>query len=401
MDKSGNYRIMQLHITVLKYLFLWPREALTKRQNTFLMYGYFYLNMANSIPVMLAAVYQFYVGIEDVNALLESLIGICDIIGYTIAYINFLKSQRTIQELIIHLNDLAKYSGNNVIQETNITCTRYTKYLLGYVTLGVMFNAIWPLMTIKSCIKSRVSEFYVKHDPCGLTTHNFYPFDASKGTYFWMVFTTETMYCFHMCYFFSLATAIVVGFLMHIIAHLKCCSSKFEHVFDAVDDSEHSDYQVRHEFANLIKYHQALFEYAGKVFGMFDFMIVVYVSVTSFPLAITGYQIINPTANHQDRIRYGMLLVGWVLLLYLICFYAQQVIDESVKLGDSIYNSRWYKNGITMGLNKSVCVVLHRTQRPLNFKVRYLGMISLERFVLVMKTSYSVFTLLITVTADE
>nr|QXE93263.1 odorant receptor 37 [Eucryptorrhynchus brandti] len=204
-----------------------------------------------------------------------------------------------------------------------------------------------------------------------------------------------------MCYFFSLATAVVVGFLMHITAHLRCCSHKFEHVFDEVDESEHSDYQVQREFANLIKYHQAIFEYAEKVFGMFGFMIVVYVSVTSFPLAITGYQIINPTANHQDRIRDTMLLIGWAMLLFLICFYAQQVIDESVKLGDSLYNSKWYKNGITMRMNKSLCIVLQRTQRPLKFKVRYLGMISLERFVLVMKTAYSVFTLLITVTADE
>lgn len=57
-------------------------------------------------------------------------------------------------------------------------------------------------------------------------------------------------------------------------------------------------------------------------------MIVVYTGVTSFILAITGFQITSPETGGEDKIRYTMLIIGWALLFYWICYYGQQIQDE-------------------------------------------------------------------------
>jgi len=54
----------------------------------------------------------------------------------------------------------------------------------------------------------------------------------------------------------------------------------------------------------------------------------VYISLTSFIMAIICYQIVDPKISAQDRIKYAILLIAWCLLVYLICYYGQKVQDE-------------------------------------------------------------------------
>ncbi|KAH1027513.1 hypothetical protein HUJ05_001006 [Dendroctonus ponderosae] len=378
MMENKSYRIMQLHTNLLKCLFLWPVDTFSPGLNSLLMYGSFCISMCCGIPIISAAGYQFYVGIEDVNILLEALIGVYDIIGNTVTYVCFLRKQRQIQEIIDDIKDFFQYCGYETVRKIDSEIMRHTK----------------------------CSDFYIKHDPCGMPTQNLYPFEASEGIVFWVLYIIEAIFCYHTCCFFSLATVIVIGFLKHITAQLKCCAYKFEHICDYMGSCKNDENVIIREFVHLIKYHQRIIKYAEKVFGIFDVMIIVYIGVTSFTLAIIGYQIAIPKTNLEDRIRYTMLLIGWVLLFYSICFYGQQVRDEasfamiSMKVGEAIYKSEWYQHQTLLGMKTDIMFVMRRTLKPLDFKATLLGEVSLIVFVAVMKRAYQLFTLLLTVTED-
>lgn len=55
------------------------------------------------------------------------------------------------------------------------------------------------------------SEYLLKHDPCGMPTHNYYPFDASKPIPFWIAFACEALLTCNICILFSMVTAIILG----------------------------------------------------------------------------------------------------------------------------------------------------------------------------------------------
>ncbi|KAH1027503.1 hypothetical protein HUJ05_000997 [Dendroctonus ponderosae] len=237
------------------------------------------------------------------------------------------------------------------------------------------------MMSTKTCMQQRGGDFYVKHDPCWMPVRNLYPFDANQSRYFWIVFPIETVYSYHVSCFFSLATATIIGFLIHIGCQFKCCSAKFEHVFDTIQKDEESQKKARFEFIELIKYYQGIQEYSQRVFQVFSSTIIVYIALTSLLVAVIGYQIVNPKISTQDRIKYAMLLVAWCLLVYSICLYGQELQDEALKVGDSIFKSNWHKHGMALKVKPELIFTLARTQKPLEFKTQMIGSISLMQFM--------------------
>nr|QXE93248.1 odorant receptor 22 [Eucryptorrhynchus brandti] len=392
---DNNINILDLHIKILRYLLLWPRLSLTKDINKCLLYGYFCLSVLFFTPVIWAVLYQFYVSIDDVNILLEALIAVCDIMGYMVAYVCFLKNKDLIEHIIDDISVFLQYCQANVIQDTDRLCARYTKYMLVYVSIGVTFNLSWPLMSRKYCIDEKGSLFYLRHDPCGMPTHNFYPFDASQSNVFWIVFFVEAIYVCHICFVFSIVTATILGLLMHITAQLKYCGMRIENI--GKNTWAKSNEAIKEEFIICVKYHQEILMYAERIFAAFNAVVSAYVIITSFAAAIIGYQIVTAD-NIQDRLRYMMLLFAWGLLFFLICFHAQKVQDKSIAIANSVYNCEWNITSSDKVLKRYIIMVMMRAHHPLYFKMSYLGIISSSRFVTVMKTAYSFFTILLTVT---
>ncbi|XP_066141195.1 putative odorant receptor 92a [Euwallacea fornicatus] len=342
---------------------------------------------------------QFYIGIDNLNILLEVLVGCGDLLGYGVAYYCFLSHQRQIQNLIDDFDEFVQYSTIKVIQDTEEKSTRYTKYMLYCVTGCLTSTYIWEMLSLDSCIAQRGSDYYVKHDPCGMPVRNWYPFDTSQPKTFWFIYVFEVILGYHVCIFFSLATIIIIGFLMHIASQLKCCASKFEYMFDTEPKPFPS---VERDFNHLSQYHSNILEYAERVFKVFDVLIIVYISLTSSLMAVICYQIINPDVSSQDRIKYAILLLFWCVMVYLICNNGQIIQEESIKVGHSIYNSNWYKHeGVSVKLKANIAFTLARSQKPLEFRSPLFGSISLFQFMRVMKLAYTYLTVLLAFTGEK
>ncbi|XP_060527069.1 uncharacterized protein LOC132702460 isoform X2 [Cylas formicarius] len=266
----------------------------------------------------------------------------------------------------------------------------WRKDLLTYVTFGVLFNLLWPQITINQCTSARGE--LVKHMPCGMVTQNYFPFDTRDTYVYWTIFFYFVNFCLHICVAFSIGTSVFIGLLMHTIGQLKNCSSYFKSIFFGADIA------TKFRLSYCIRYHQTILSYAERIFSTFTSILITYVTITSFTFAVVSYQIANSKTAIEERIRYVLLLVGWIILFFLICFFAQEVIDQSLKVGDAVYHSNWHLVAGTDEIKRSLAVVILRTQRPICWKVKYIGTMSLFTFVYVIKTSYTFFTLLLTAT---
>nr|WJJ63311.1 odorant receptor 11 [Pachyrhinus yasumatsui] len=392
-------RILELNIKVLKCLSFWPFDSLTDFQNMIVRNLYFFISLVTDIFSATSMVYQITVGVEDVYILSESFIHTIDFVGYVVVCQHYHRNHHTIRSLIADFEIFETFCEENVIEKVNKKVTQYTKCLLTYVLPGLAFNSVWPLFTKNSCLKT-AAEYYKKHDPCGMPTHNWYPFDASNPAFYWIAYFIEANVINSAVLGFVFGPVLVGGLLMHIIAQLKNCKRIFAETVKNNNNFEYWDQEiVKKNLKFCIRYHQTILEYAKVVFKVFGHMLIVYMTMASFTMAAITYQVTILEQNVQDRLRYFMLLLGWIILFFMICYGGQRITDESLDVSHAIYKSNWYN--LPVNLRKYILIMIMRAQKPLHLRADYVGFFSLPLFIHVLKTAYSAFSLLLTITNGD
>ncbi|CAG9767953.1 unnamed protein product [Ceutorhynchus assimilis] len=182
---------------------------------------------------------------------------------------------------------------------------------------------------------------------------------------------------------------------MHVTAQLKHCGYKFEHI--SYNREAYASGRLARELKENVKYHQCVLLYAKRIFLVFRAVVSAYIAMTSFAMAVIAYQIVQAD-RVQDSLRYTMLLLGWGSLFFLVCLQAQKVQDESVAISNSIYNSGWADDFFDSDIRRSIIITMRRAQKPVHLKISCLGIISLSRFITILKSAYSFFALLVTLT---
>ncbi|GJQ74811.1 putative odorant receptor [Trypoxylus dichotomus] len=85
-------------------------------------------------------------------------------------------------------------------------------------------------------------------------------------------------------------------------------------------------------------------------------------------------------------IRYVLHLLGWILILFLQCYYGQKVIDESIGVATDIYATPWYTSSVKV--QKDILLILTRAQKPLTLRAMKFGTMSAQTFLSVIPLSY-------------
>uniref|UniRef100_A0A6P7GZ74 Uncharacterized protein LOC114344804 n=1 Tax=Diabrotica virgifera virgifera TaxID=50390 RepID=A0A6P7GZ74_DIAVI len=75
------------------------------------------------------------------------------------------------------------------------------------------------------------------------------------------------------------------------------------------------------------EYHIAIIRYTKEVFGHFDLLLIVHVSLTSLIMGVLCFQMVFEE-NASDKLRYFLHLAGWVAVLFLTCYYGQLILTQ-------------------------------------------------------------------------
>ncbi|KAJ8981818.1 hypothetical protein NQ317_007404 [Molorchus minor] len=191
----------------------------------------------------------------------------------------------------------------------------------------------------------------------------------------------------------SVDVAVISHFAAGCLESAVVDVTVFDEVPEACETHEVAlDIEERLKFC--IKYHVAIINYTNRAFSGFNLMLIVHVCLTSLIFGVLGYQIVKVDVV-SEKLRYAMHLGGWIFLLFLTCYYGQLILNESTSVASAAYQSKWY-NGPTK-LRKNICLIIMRAQKPLKLRAASIGVISLETFVSVIKTAYSYFALLLSI----
>ncbi|XP_076253461.1 odorant receptor 4-like isoform X2 [Rhynchophorus ferrugineus] len=331
---------------------------------------------------------------KDPYIIWETTIGVSDYLGFVYVSVCFRMKLNRLRKALRGIDVFLDYCDASVIRAAEAEVNFYTKCFVGYFLIGLFLNGLVPILGRHSCNERRVSDFYRKHDPCGMPVRNLYPFDATDPLVFAVVYAVEAFTCFLVCFGILGITMTLIGFLIHIIAQITNCKKHILQIFEDNDDPGHDEEKVRERMTFCINYHRTIISYTESVYAVFNLVLIIHISVTSLIFGVTLY-LITKVETYADKSRYSLQLAGWIALLFITCYYGQRIITESVTIADAAYQSLWYNGPVS--LQKNVKLMIMRGQRPLKLNVASIGVISLETFVGVMKTAYSFFALLITI----
>ncbi|KAJ3620078.1 hypothetical protein MTP99_004071 [Tenebrio molitor] len=134
--------------------------------------------------------------------------------------------------------------------------------------------------------------------------------------------------------------------------------------------------------------------YWDKTNEAFSTMMILHLTLTSLVISALGFEIFI-VDNFNDSLRFVLHLLGWLVLLLLICFYGQILIDESTAAAKDIYFVSWYR--APGDVQKDIRMILMRSQKALTLTAANMGVMSFPTFLRVISSAYSYFTLLLNI----
>ncbi|XP_057332885.1 uncharacterized protein LOC130672355 [Microplitis mediator] len=169
--------------------------------------------------------------------------------------------------------------------------------------------------------------------------------------------------------------------------------------FVALEDKEinHIENSFNWRFKTCINHHQRLIRIVKNLNDTFRNSLMVQLSGSLLIICLNGYLAVMYPHDKKALIRALMyLLSGFTQLLYW-CAFGNQLKFQADHLTTGQWMCGW-ENNYDSGIKNLVTTAMIKTMQPLEIRAGGLFVLNMETFISILKSSYSVFILLTTVT---
>nr|AXM05175.1 odorant receptor [Campoletis chlorideae] len=197
----------------------------------------------------------------------------------------------------------------------------------------------------------------------------------------------------------ALDTAIPF-FILQACAHMQLCQNVFERIsdntrFEEILTNDPDDWNRRRaKFCeHVIKgvtYHTEILQYAQDLENIFQSVILAQILASL--TAICGYSFGLIVGDETERPKIMTCMVSVITELFLLCWPPDILRTEGFKVSNAAYNLPWYDWTRTEG--KLVWMIIAKSHRPVLITARKMAIMSLGTFTWVLKTAFSMMTLL-------
>ncbi|CAG9858862.1 unnamed protein product [Phyllotreta striolata] len=148
------------------------------------------------------------------------------------------------------------------------------------------------------------------------------------------------------------------------------------------------------DLGECVRHHVEIIRFVANLNDAGSGIIMVEYVKSALVVCFLGIQAvsIDPTSAPFMRI----VVYGFVMLfqLNIYCFFANEILVKSKKLGDACYLSTWYENPDVLKYKTNLLIIMERSKRPLYLTAGKWSVVSLQSFATILKSSYSYFTLM-------
>ncbi|XP_024894161.1 odorant receptor 94b-like isoform X2 [Temnothorax curvispinosus] len=216
-----------------------------------------------------------------------------------------------------------------------------------------------------------------------LTYRGWIPYDYSSYATFCFTYAVQVLSTFHCIVVNVACDTLLCGFLMHI-----CCQIEI------------LEYRLRKFLCNqfslgyCIRHHNRIFEFARMVNTRFTQIIGLQFMASTMVTCFNLYQLTKSAlgTNHVLTIIYTICMLTQI---FIYCWFGNRVKLKSLQLTNSIFQMEWPI--VENSVKKSILIIMKRAMTPIEISTIYILNINLDSFVVLLKTSYSVYNVLLQV----
>ncbi|XP_045534319.1 odorant receptor 22b-like [Papilio machaon] len=141
-----------------------------------------------------------------------------------------------------------------------------------------------------------------------------------------------------------------------------------------------------------IKRQQLILWLVDEVESIFGSSMVLQFLVMAWIICMTVYKIIGLKVMSMEFVTMFLYLGCVLLQLFIFCYYGTQLKYESEFVNQSIYESDW--PAVSPRLRRPLLIMMERCYRPIAPCIAYIVPMSLDTFISIVKSAYSLYTFL-------
>ncbi|KAL0883468.1 hypothetical protein ABMA27_016840 [Loxostege sticticalis] len=326
-------------------------------------------------------------------------------------------------DLIIIWGDVALMTGTSFLLLTNV--------VLGLKVFNVVWkrekiravieesdgqlqavDTNWGKDILKSCERQSTIFFYIYmffpyltimgwatgHEKGELPTRAWYPYDTTTSPGYEITSLHQVVaVCIGAAVNVSVDT-VVTALLAQCCCRLKLLSACLKMLGDGMLTNnqgmfkQDQEVDIKANIRSCIQQHQAVLEAADLLQEHFSSPILAQFTVSMVIICVTAYQLAFESSNTIALLAMACYFTCMTLQVFLYCYQGHELSVESGNVGAAVYESPWYK--MSLPLRRDLLMLMMRSQRLAKLTAGGFTTLSLNAFMAIIKTSYTLFTVL-------
>nr|AXF48811.1 odorant receptors OR75 [Lobesia botrana] len=226
-----------------------------------------------------------------------------------------------------------------------------------------------------------------------------YPYDTSRSPAYELTYVHQVGALFAAAYLNVGKDTLVTALIAQVRCRLQLLAHRLRTLCDDLEpEGPQGMLTVQQEavaWARLreaARRHQEALHAAARLQDCFSAPTFAQFSVSMVIICVTAFQLAAQTGNLVRLFSMGTYLLNMTFQVFLYCYQGDQLSEESIDVAGAAYSSSWYRCGLR--LRRALLVVMVRTRRPARLSAGGFTSLSLASFMAIVKTSYSLFTVL-------
>nr|WCC57422.1 odorant receptor 22 [Papilio glaucus] len=236
----------------------------------------------------------------------------------------------------------------------------------------------------------------------------YFPYDTSQPPVFALTVAYMSILITLQAYGNVTMDCTIVAFYAQAKTQLQMLRYDLKHLADAEDGTNNARKLIKrtykhvestrcgqllhNRFVKCIKHHQLILWFVKEIESIFGEAMVVQFFVMAWVICMTVYKIVGLAVLSAEFCSMAIYLGCMLAQLFIYCYYGTQLKYESECINQSIYECEWMS--LSPAMRRQLLVLMVRSSRPLAPCIAYIVPMSIETYISILKSSYTLFTFL-------
>nr|QBB72971.1 odorant receptor [Protaetia brevitarsis] len=325
---------------------------------------------------------SFSINLSEPYAIIENFTGFAPAVQIVYRKIMLLMHRSDFRDIINYLdyfwsiNAFGKHTANQVIRIQKMQ-SKFLKFYLWTVILSGIAYVAKPAFTDERELP--------------VLSINICPIKTSSACYLGSYAFQSSCIAVLLCHI-VLLDSLFLNLLLYGYCELEQIKYAFHEVKAEVH--VHDEEPKVLQLTILIKHHIKVLEYFDKLNKLFSLMLLFQFSSSLCSLC-TGLFMLTSNRSPPSSsfaLKFVSYVISALIQIFAYCLAGQMILEQNESITASAYfNCKWWE-AYQPKLRKGICLIIQRSQRPVNIVAGGLWKLEMDMFVKIVKGSFSLLT---------